>query len=121
MTSNTSKKAVTNLTGKEVEAWEDNEKTIPELIARVEKTLDLLKSVDRKVVDGSEDKIVDLNLGKVRGIIQAPASTYVLGFALPNYFFHINTAYGILRHKGIQIGKADYLGPFLQPLLAESA
>ena len=115
-TSNTSKKAIGHLTGNVVEAWEDNEKTFPELIARVEKTLALLKSIDPKSVIGVDEKIIDMPLGK-RGTFKVPVSTYVLGFAIPNYFFHLNTAYSILRHKGVEIGKFDYLGPFIGPLL----
>ncbi len=115
-TSNTSKKAIGHLTGNVIEAWEDDEKTLPELIARVEKTLALLKSVDPKSVIGVDEKIIDLALGK-RGTFKVPVSTYVLGFGLPNYFFHLNTAYSILRNKGLEIGKFDYLGPFMTPLL----
>ncbi len=75
--SNTSyKKVVTNLTGQEVESWEDNEKTLDELIARVEKTIALLQSrLTPSRVEGVDDRLVDMNLGKVR-VIKVPASTF---------------------------------------------
>ncbi|KAK3939213.1 putative helix-turn-helix-domain-containing protein type protein [Diplogelasinospora grovesii] len=116
ITSNIAKKTVQRLTGREIEVWEDNEKTMDELIQRAQKTLDLLKSVDEKEIIGSENKMVELTLGKL-GTINLEGSGYVYGYGLPNFFFHISMAYAIFRMKGVPLGKADYLTPFIAPYM----
>jgi len=112
--SDTSKNTVERLTGTKVGVWEDNEKTLPELIARAEKTLALLQSVDAKAIEGIEDKIVPMKMGPKS--MELPALSYVVGFAVPNIFFHFGMAYAILRSNGIQIGKRDWLGPYMGPV-----
>ncbi|KAH8899971.1 hypothetical protein GQ53DRAFT_740962 [Thozetella sp. PMI_491] len=114
--SNTSKKAVERLTSKTPGVWEDNEKTFPELIARVEKTLELLKSVDRSEFKGVETKTVELGLGPGKNV-EVQGEHYVFAYAIPNFFFHLNTAYGILRANGVPLGKRDYLGSFMAPYI----
>ncbi len=116
--SDTAKRTVERLTGTEVGVWEDNEKTLPELIARAEKTLELLKTVDPKAVEGVEDTVVPMQMGPNK--MELPAISYVLGFAVPNIFFHFGMAYAILRSNGIPLGKRDYLGPFFNPLKPET-
>lgn len=112
--SNTAKKSVSRLTGEEAEVWEDNEKTLDELIARCEKTVALLKAVDPKKVEGKETATVELSLGPA-GTKQLSGKDYVLTYAVPNFFFHLQTAYSILRMKGVPLGKRDYLGTFMNP------
>jgi hypothetical protein len=112
--SNTAKKTVWRLTGVETEAWEDNEQTLDQLIARCEKTLALLKGVDPKQVEGKETAMVELALGPA-GTKQLVGTDYILTYAVPNFFFHLQTAYAILRMKGVALGKGDYLGPFMTP------
>ncbi|KAM0553276.1 hypothetical protein ACHAPJ_007567 [Fusarium lateritium] len=100
------------LTGVEPEFWENNEKTIADLHARVQKTLELIKSVKPEDVNSREDAKIDLPwAGKTHSITVKEA---VLTHGQPNVFFHVVTAYSILRAKGVPVGKADYLGNFLE-------
>ncbi|KAK4121974.1 hypothetical protein N657DRAFT_576441 [Parathielavia appendiculata] len=110
--SNFAKKMVERLAGREVEVWEDNEKTLDELVARVNKTLDLLKTVKRVDLDAATGKTQTIKMGPLDSA-EATTSQYVLGYALPNLFFHLSIAYGILRMKGLELGKANYLRHFL--------
>lgn len=90
----------------------DTETTFPELIERVQKTLDYLESIDAKDLDGREDEEVLLVLGKTlpNGPVEVrfTAFEYVLRQAHPNFWFHVTTMYDILRHKGVPLGKMDY-------------
>jgi hypothetical protein len=96
------------LAGTEMPKWEDNEKTLAELIARVDRTLDYVKPFTAAQIDGTEGKEI------TRPIRGQPKTftglNYLLQFALPNFYFHTATAYGILRHNGVEIGKLDFLG-----------
>jgi hypothetical protein len=96
------------LAGTEMPKWEDNEKTLAELIARVDRTLDYVKPFAAAQIDGTEGKEI------TRPIRGQPKTftglNYLLQFALPNFYFHTATAYGILRHNGVEIGKMDFLG-----------
>ena len=104
-----SAKGVARLAGQEPPAFEDNEKTLPELIARVQKTIDYLKTLNAAQIDGSESKDITLKIGPAE--LKFTGQNYLLGFALPNFYFHVTTAYNLLRHNGVEIGKRDYLGP----------
>jgi hypothetical protein len=91
-------------------SFPDDETTYAELRARVAKTIDYLGTVDRGLIDGHEDREVVI---KVRGNeLKFTAQRYLLQFVLPNLFFHVTTAYDILRHNGVPLGKLDYLGSF---------
>jgi len=104
----TAKGAVARLAGVEIPKHEDTEQTIPELKARIAKTLDFLGSVPAARIDGSEDREVVL---KVRGQdVKFYGLQYLLGHAWPNFYFHVTTAYNILRANGVEIGKRDYIG-----------
>ncbi len=96
------------LAGIEIPKYEDNEKTFDELKARLGKTIDFLKSLDRAAIDASVDK--DVTLALRSGNLTFKASDYLFNYALPNVFFHSSTAYAILRHNGVEIGKGDFLG-----------
>ncbi|KAH6623261.1 hypothetical protein F5144DRAFT_356852 [Chaetomium tenue] len=109
---NFAKKYVERLTAREVEVFEDNETTLEQLVARVNKTIDLLKAVSREEVDGSDRKTVSLQVGPFKPVDATP-SQYVLGFAIPNIMFHVSTAYDILRMKGIELGKRDFMNHFM--------
>jgi hypothetical protein len=86
----------------------DEEVTFADLHARIEKTVALLNSVDPATMVNREDAEV---IVKTRsGETKFTGKSYVLGFALPNFYFHVTTAYAILRHKGVPIGKMDYIG-----------
>lgn len=92
----------------ETVAMADEEVTFADLHARIAKTVDFLKAVDPKSMDGREEAEVILTTRS--GSRSFTGSSYVLNFALPNFYFHVTTAYAILRHKGVPIGKMDYIG-----------
>ncbi|MEO8484835.1 MAG: DUF1993 domain-containing protein [Betaproteobacteria bacterium] len=100
--------AAARLSGATAPTFEDNEKTIPELKARVEAAIAFLNSVPAAQVDGTEGKEV---MVKVSGQDTAfSGMQFLLARAIPNFYFHVTTAYDILRHNGVEIGKRDYLG-----------
>ncbi|KAH8886194.1 hypothetical protein GQ53DRAFT_750765 [Thozetella sp. PMI_491] len=109
--SNTSKKSLTRLTGKDYGSWEDKETTMPDLIARVEKTLNMLESVDPKEIEGADEKLIALPT-EAGGTADASLLAVTLSFQVPNFFFHLDMAYAILRSRGVPIGKNDYLAAF---------
>ncbi|MGH8172404.1 MAG: DUF1993 domain-containing protein [Rhodanobacteraceae bacterium] len=97
------------LAGVERPAYEDNETTFDELQARIAKTIAFLQTFKPEQIDGSEERKVTL---PVRGTDRTfRGEDYLLQFAIPNVFFHVTTAYAILRHAGVEIGKTDFLGP----------
>jgi hypothetical protein len=96
------------LAGVEMPKWEDNEKTLAELIARVDRTLEYVKPFTAAQIDGSEGREITRTLrGQPRTFT---GLNYLLQFALPNFYFHSTTAYALLRHNGVEIGKMDFLG-----------
>ena len=88
--------------------FEDNETTFEELQARIAKTLEFLGTVQPEQIDGSEQKSIVLKVGGKD--MPFEGQPYLLGFVLPNFFFHVTTAYAILRHQGVGVGKRDFLG-----------
>jgi len=104
----TAKGAVARLAGVEVPKHEDTEKSFEELRARIDKTLAFIATVKSGQIDGSEEREVTL---KLRGNdVKFSGLQYLLGFAWPNFYFHAATAYAILRHNGVELGKTDFLG-----------
>ena len=106
--SDAAKGCAARLAGIEIPRFEDTETTFPELQARVAKTVAFLQGVKPAQIDGGEDRTITLKLRTREVSFAAP--DYLLNFALPNFFFHVTTAYGILRHNGVEIGKTDFLG-----------
>jgi hypothetical protein len=98
---------VARISGVEAPKFEDNETSFPELKARIQKTLDFLATVPADKLDGTEDKDVTFPTGG--GTRTMKAQAYLTTWALPNMFFHVTTAYAILRHNGVELGKRDYL------------
>lgn len=96
------------LAGLEVPKFEDNESSIAELKARIARTIDFVESVDPQLIDGSESRTITIALRQ--GERQLDGETYLKHFALPNFYFHVTTAYAILRHNGVELGKQDFLG-----------
>lgn len=105
--SDTAKGAGARLAGIEVPRFEDTEQGFADLYKRIDRTLEFLSSIEPAQVDGSEDRTIVLKLHKE---VRFTGIDYLFGFALPNLAFHVATAYGILRHAGVPLGKADYLG-----------
>ena len=88
--------------------FEDNEATVAELRERIRKTIDFVASVPAAKMDGSEAREVTVPRRDGPMVIQAEA--YLKQWVLPNFFFHLSMAYALLRHNGVELGKADYLG-----------
>jgi hypothetical protein len=103
------KNGAARLAGVEPPRYEDNEKTIPELKARLAKAVAFIKSLDAKQIDGAADRQITFPLGPTnKG--QMKGDDYLNHFVLPNVYFHLTAAYAILRHCGVEIGKEDFLG-----------
>ena len=101
------KGAVARLAGVEPPKHEDSEKTFEELQARIAKTLEFIASVKPAQIDGSEEREIVLKLRDRE--VQFKGVQFLLGFAWPNFYFHVATAYDILRHNGVELAKSDYL------------
>ncbi|CAI9407549.1 hypothetical protein ANOBCDAF_01678 [Pleomorphomonas sp. T1.2MG-36] len=101
------KGAMARLAGLDVPSFPDNEQTFAELYARIDKTLAFVASVQATSVNGREETIVTLKLRQET--MELTAIDYLQGFALPNFYFHLTTAYDILRHLGMPVGKRDFL------------
>jgi hypothetical protein len=102
------KGGVSRLTGVAVPAFADTETTFEELKERITKTVSLLETFTPAQFEGSEDRPVEMTLRSLSGTFRGEA--YLLSVLLPDFFFHIATAHGILRHNGLKIGKKDYYG-----------
>jgi len=96
------------LAGVQVPTWEDNEKTFEELRARVDKASAYLKTFKPAQFEGAETRPVELKFPNAT--FNFTGKDYLLNFVLPNFYFHITTAYAILRHNGVQLGKRDFIG-----------
>ncbi|MDH4189362.1 MAG: DUF1993 domain-containing protein [Betaproteobacteria bacterium] len=104
----TAKGAAARLAGVEVPQYDDSEKTFAELIARIARTIDFVRSFKPEQIDGSEEREIVLKLGGRE--VKFNGMQYLLGFAQPNFYFHVTTAYDILRHNGVELAKRDYIG-----------
>lgn len=102
------KNGLARLAGQEAPNFEDTEQTIPELKARVAKTIDYLKSVPASALEGAEDREIKIPLRTDTMVMQG--LPYLRAFVLPNFFFHAAMTYAILRHNGVDLGKRDFLG-----------
>lgn len=106
--SDTSKNAIARLLGTESPRMQDDEATLEQLKARVQRTIDYIESADRAALDGAEAREVTLTFGPSSHTFDGLG--YVLDFALPNFHFHVATAHAILRNQGLAVGKLDFLG-----------
>lgn len=104
----TAKGAAARLSGKDLPSWPDDEASFEDVHARIRKALDFLSAFKRDQFDGAEERTIEFKLGKER--VKFTGREYVLGFVLPNFYFHVTTAYNILRHNGVPLGKRDFLG-----------
>ncbi len=96
------------VTGQTPPSWPDEEKTFDELRARITKALDYLATFKPADIDGKDDSLVTLR--KAGADVQITAANYLFNNAYPNFFFHVTTAYDILRHNGVPLGKSDFVG-----------
>jgi hypothetical protein len=97
------------LAGVEFPACDDQEATFHDLVLRIRNTIAQLQSLQPAQIDGSEDKTISWQTRSSTKSMQA--LPYLMNHLLPNIHFHVTTAYGILRHNGVEIGKKDFLGP----------
>lgn len=104
----TAKGLVARLGGVEIPAYEDNERTLAELKARIAKTIAFIQTFTPAQIDGTEDKDIVVKRGDKE--TRYKGMQFLLGHAIPNLYFHVTTTYAILRHNGVEIGKRDYLG-----------
>ncbi|SFZ82186.1 hypothetical protein SAMN02983003_0927 [Devosia enhydra] len=102
------KGSLARLAGRDIPAWPDDEKTLADLKARIGKAVDFANSFSAGDIDGSETRSITLKMRS--GEVVVDGQSYVLTRALPNFYFHVTTAYAILRHNGVPIGKRDFLG-----------
>ena len=102
------KGAVARLAGVDIPKHEDTEQTFAELKQRIAKTIDFVESVSAGKVDGSDDK--EIVLAMRSGERRFKGMQYLLGHAYPNFYFHVTTAYNILRENGVDVGKRDFIG-----------
>ena len=104
----TAKGAVARLAGVDIPKHEDTEQTFAELKARIAKTIDFVESISAAKIEGSDDKEIVLQMRS--GERRFKGMQYLLGHAYPNFYFHVTTAYNVLRHNGVEVGKADFIG-----------
>ncbi len=104
-----SKGAAARLAGVEIPKYEDNETTFVELQARIAKTIAFLDTIKPEQLEGSETREVTITVRKID--LKFTGQAYLLNWVTPNVYFHVTTAYNILRHNGVELGKADFLGP----------
>jgi hypothetical protein len=102
------KGASARLSGVEAPKHEDNETSFAELYTRISNTIEFLNSLPEEKINGTEDKEIKMKAGPFD--LEFTGGDYLLGWALPNLYFHVATAYNILRHNGVDVGKMDYLG-----------
>lgn len=117
MASDSAKNALARLTGTEAPSMPDTEQSFAELKERCDKTIAYLNGFDAGALDGSEDREVVLKFPNGSGY-RFVGADYLAGFALPNFFFHVTTAYAILRNAGVSLGKPDFLQHLGPPNLA---
>lgn len=102
------KGAAARLAGIEVPSFPDTETTFAELQTRIEKIIVFLRTITADKVDGSEERAINLKVGSYE--LSFKGQDYLLNFVIPNIYFHATTAYAILRHNGVDVGKMDFLG-----------
>ncbi len=99
------------LAGLDVPVYEDSEQSFADLRARIAKTLAFVDGIAAAQVDGSEERAITIQAGTPREK-HFSGQSYLLNYGLPQFFFHVTTAYAILRHNGIEIGKRDFIGKY---------
>jgi hypothetical protein len=106
--SDTSKATAARLAGIAPPSMADEEKTVAELRARLEKTTAFLQTIKREQLDGAAERMVGIPWMPGKGL---KGLDYLTGLQIPNFYFHLTTTYAILRHNGVDLGKQDFIGP----------
>lgn len=107
--SDAAKGCACRLSGTEIPKWDDQEATLDDLRQRVRRTIEFVRSVPADKIDGSESREIVIPL-RNREPVRFDGENYLRQWALPNFFFHVTTAYALLRQAGVELGKGDYLG-----------
>jgi hypothetical protein len=107
--SDAAKGCMARLAGLEVPKWDDSEASVADLKARIQKTIDYVKTFEPSQIDGSEVRAIVIPM-RNGDPLQFTGEAYLKHFALPNFYFHATTTYALLRHAGVDVGKGDYLG-----------
>ncbi|WYZ39634.1 hypothetical protein EsH8_III_001548 [Colletotrichum jinshuiense] len=115
----TAMKTVTRIQGIEPEVYENNLKVASDLRARVEHTIAIVKAADKSVFEARPDVIVPLPIDILKEPLQMKARDYVGAYGIPNFYFHVQTAYCILRAQGVPLSKADFLGSSMGPFFEQ--
>lgn len=102
---------VARLAGAEVPSYEGDEKAFADLHALIKQSLAFIDSFTAAQIDGQEDRAIVLRPGTPKEK-SFSGQSYLLSYSLPQFFFHVTTAYAILRHNGIEVGKRDYIGQY---------
>jgi hypothetical protein len=102
------KNGTARLMGKEPPKFEDNEQTLDQLKSRIERTIEYLEKADRAALQGAEDREISIPFPDGR-VLEMKGLPFLRDWTLPHFYFHVVTAYDILRHNGVEIGKLDYL------------
>jgi uncharacterized protein len=104
------KGGIARIAGVEIPKHEDNEVSIADLKARIAKTVAFISSIPRASIDGQEAR--DIVIPMRTSSLQMKGQQYLLAWVLPNFFFHVTTAYNLLRHNGVDVGKGHFLGKY---------
>jgi hypothetical protein len=104
------KNGPSRVAGIEPPRFEDTEVTIAELKTRIARTLEFLKTIDAATIDANAEKRIEFGVGPTKKA-EMGATAYLHHWVLPNFFFHVTSAYAILRTSGLDVGKSDFLGP----------
>ncbi|MET0605466.1 MAG: DUF1993 domain-containing protein [Beijerinckiaceae bacterium] len=108
LASDFAKGAASRLAGVETPSYEDKERNFEELTQRIEKTREFIKSIAADKFADASKRPITLKIGGQDVTMSGDA--YLLNVATPNFYFHVTTAYDILRHNGVEVGKRDFLG-----------
>lgn len=106
--SDVSRRGIARLAGQDAPTMEDTETTFPDLLTRITHTVDYLQTFSAAQLDGTESKKILLPIRDQTYTFEG--LPFLLSFVMPNVYFHVTTAYDILRHSGVELGKLDYLG-----------
>ncbi len=102
------KSCAARLSGTDMPKWSDDEETFADVHARIKKAQDFISQFKAEQFEGCEDLEFELKLGS--HTVPFTGKSYLLGFVLPNFYFHLATAYNLMRHNGLDLGKRDFLG-----------
>ncbi|MCZ8376867.1 MAG: DUF1993 domain-containing protein [Beijerinckiaceae bacterium] len=103
------KGAAARMAGQEVPGWADEETSIADLKARVERTKAFIATIDPALYAGSDGRVLKIKLGRNAPELEMTGQDYFAKVVLPNFYFHASMAYAILRHCGVELGKGDFL------------